>query len=204
MPRKAAPAPASTDAPAEPRRSSRIKEQPKPEKPSKRAPAKPRAKKAKPVEEKEGEAQDDGEEVKPKSTRGKKRTSPEKDAEGATEPAAVEEEAPPAKKAKPDSKPASKAASKPASRASAKPPSRTAPTKPPSKAGKPASRASAKPPSTAKKPASRAGSKKPSSKVRFIMFRVDVNIIHLPGRSTHKRERGSRPRRRADCGGARS
>ncbi|CDO70102.1 hypothetical protein BN946_scf184806.g29 [Trametes cinnabarina] len=154
MPRKAA-QPAE---PVEPRRSSRIKEQPKPEPAPKKAPAKPRSKKTK-------EPAAEGEE-KPKSNKGRKRTAAEKDEEDGA-PAANGEE-PPAKKVKPaskaGSKPASKAAgttSKPASKAS------RAGSKPPSRASaKPASRASAKPPSSAgKKPASRAGSKKPASKI---------------------------------------
>ncbi|KIM80208.1 hypothetical protein PILCRDRAFT_9759 [Piloderma croceum F 1598] len=112
MPRKA---PAATDG-AEPRRSSRIKDLPKTD-PPKKAPAKPRAKKA------DGEA--------PK--RGKKRAA--EDTNGAE---------PPAKKAKAAAKPASKAAAKPSSKASAKPTSKAS-AKPTSRAGskKPASKVEA-------------------------------------------------------------
>ena len=108
MPRKAA-AP-SAYASAEPRRSSRIKEQPKAEAPPKKA-AKPRAKKVKPADEKEGEDKDSAEETveatKPKSTKGRKRTTTDKEAEEPAEPtaeppteppAAQAEEAPPSKK----------------------------------------------------------------------------------------------------------
>lgn len=100
MPRKAA-APASSDV-LEPRRSSRIKEQPKVEAPPKKA-AKPRAKKAKPADEKDGEAKESADEPaeapKPKSARGKKRSVSDKDAEEPAEPPAAEaEEAPPSKK----------------------------------------------------------------------------------------------------------
>ena len=84
MPRKAA---ATTETTAEPRRSSRIKEQPKPEPAPKKAPAKPRTKKVK-------EPAAEGEE-KPKSTKGRKRTAAEKDAEDG---AAVNGDEPPAKK----------------------------------------------------------------------------------------------------------
>ena len=64
----------------EPRRSSRIKDQVKPDPPSKKAPAKPRTKKPKATEE-DGDAAD---KEKPKSaSRGKKRTSAEKEAESA-------------------------------------------------------------------------------------------------------------------------
>lgn len=97
MPRKAA-APAFTDA-TEPRRSSRIKEQPKAEALPKKT-AKPRAKKVKPAEEKEDElVEETTDAVKPKSARGKKRTVTDKVAEEPAEaPAAQEEEAPPSKK----------------------------------------------------------------------------------------------------------
>lgn len=64
MPRKAA----VTEGAAEPRRSTRIKDQPKPEPVVKKAPAKPRAKKADKVE-KEGEEKEE----KPKAARGRKR-----------------------------------------------------------------------------------------------------------------------------------
>jgi hypothetical protein len=105
MPRKAA-APSSSDALAEPRRSSRIKDQPKVDAPPKKA-AKPRAKKAKPADEKDGGADEPADEPaeapKPKSARGKKRTSTDKEAEELAEPpaeppAAQAEEAPPSKK----------------------------------------------------------------------------------------------------------
>ncbi len=87
-------APATADA-GEPRRSSRIKDQAKPEPPPKRAPAKPRSRKPKTVEE-EGDA---GEKEKPKSTaRGKKRTAAEKDAEHTPPPVNGEDAPPPAKK----------------------------------------------------------------------------------------------------------
>ena len=86
MPRKAATA---GDAAVEPRRSSRIKDQPKPDPPApKKAPAKPRTKKVK-------EPAAEGEE-KPKSTKGRKRTAAEKDAEDGE--AAVNGDEPPAKK----------------------------------------------------------------------------------------------------------
>jgi hypothetical protein len=76
---------------AEPRRSSRIKDQAKPEPPLKKAPAKPRSKKPK-VTSEEGDA---GNKEKPKSaSRGKKRTSAEKEAEH-PEPAVNGEAAPP-------------------------------------------------------------------------------------------------------------
>lgn len=97
MPRKAAAAAGESGAPAsEPRRSSRIKEQPKPEPVVKRAPAKPRVKKAD-KEKQEGEAD---KEEKPKSARGKKRKEAEvteaTEANGAAPGGEGEE--PPAKK----------------------------------------------------------------------------------------------------------
>ena len=77
---------------AEPRRSSRIKDQAKPEPPSKKAPAKPRSKKPKATAE---EGDDAGNKEKPKSVpRGKKRTSAEKEAEH-PEPAVNGDAAPP-------------------------------------------------------------------------------------------------------------
>ena len=83
MPRKAAAATSEGEA-AEPRRSSRIKDQPKPEPAPKKAPAKPKStKKAK-------EAEGSGEEAaaeKPKSTKGKKRPA-EDDGEANGEPPA--------------------------------------------------------------------------------------------------------------------
>ena len=86
MPRKAAAA--TTDTPAEPRRSSRIKEQPKAEPAPKKAPAKPRGKKAKAAEAEaapEGDAEKAEEAVaeKPKSAKGKKRKADEGDTEAA-------------------------------------------------------------------------------------------------------------------------
>ncbi|KAI9441313.1 AhpC-TSA-domain-containing protein [Lactarius indigo] len=92
MARKGAPATADS---GEPRRSSRIKDQAKPEPPSKRAPAKPRSRKPKTTED-EGEVV---EKEKPKSaTRGKKRTAAEKDADHTPPPANGEGAPPPAKK----------------------------------------------------------------------------------------------------------
>jgi hypothetical protein len=77
MPRKAAAAPAE---PGEPRRSSRIKEQPKPQV-TKKAPAKPRTKRgAAPkvaLETEEQPAEGEPAAAKPKSARGKKRTPEE-------------------------------------------------------------------------------------------------------------------------------
>lgn len=79
---------------AEPRRSSRIKDQAKPEPPPKKAPAKPRSKKPKSTAE-EG---DTSNKEKPKSApRGKKRTSAEKEYEH-PEPAVNGEAAPPPSK----------------------------------------------------------------------------------------------------------
>jgi hypothetical protein len=76
---------------AEPRRSSRIKDQAKPEPPPKKTPAKPRSKKPKATAE-EGDASN---KEKPKSApRGKKRTSAEKEAEH-PEPAVNGDAAPP-------------------------------------------------------------------------------------------------------------
>jgi hypothetical protein len=86
-------APIAADA-GEPRRSSRIKDQAKPEPPQKKAPAKPRSRKPKTVEE--GDA---AEKEKPKSTaRGKKRTAAEKDAEHIPPPVNGEDAQPPTKK----------------------------------------------------------------------------------------------------------
>lgn len=83
MPRKAA-APAA-DASAEPRRSARIKEQPKSEPVPKKTPTKPRGRKPKAAAAAEGEEKEKPVEAapaeKPKSTKGKKRTAAEKDAE---------------------------------------------------------------------------------------------------------------------------
>jgi hypothetical protein len=93
MPRKAA---APADAiPVEPRRSSRIKDQPKAEVPAKKAPAKPRQKKTNaateaadgdvPMTNGDDKSKDT---EKPKST-GKKRTAAEREAEEATASAPV-------------------------------------------------------------------------------------------------------------------
>jgi hypothetical protein len=73
MPRKAAVPAGESGAPAqEPRRSSRIKDQPKPAPPAKKA-TKPRVKKA----DKEKAAGEEDQESKPKSARGRKRKEPE-------------------------------------------------------------------------------------------------------------------------------
>ena len=96
MARKGATA-AATDG-GERRRSSRIKDQVKPDPPPKKAPAKPRTKKPKATGE-EGDAAD---KEKPKSAaRGKKRTSAEKEAESAQPAVNGEDAPPPAKKVKP-------------------------------------------------------------------------------------------------------
>ncbi|KAG5637065.1 hypothetical protein H0H81_005946 [Sphagnurus paluster] len=158
MPRKAAAAVDSTDAP-EPRRSSRIKDLPKSE-PVAKKPAKPRVKKAdKEKEETKDAAAEDGaqaeaKEEKPKSARGRKRKAVDEPNGEAAGTDGEAENAPPAKKAKPASK-----------AASAKPPSKAAAAaKPASKASKPASKASAKPASTAAaKPASGAAAKPAST-----------------------------------------
>jgi len=159
---------AATIEAGEPRRSSRIKDQAKPDPTPKKAPAKPRTRKPKASVE-DGDV---GNKEKPKSAaRGKKRTASEKDAEAAPPAVNGDDAQPPAKKAKPDSyaaaKPVSKTAAKPPSKVAAKPASKAATTetttKPASKAaapdvgGKPLSKA-------ATKPASRAGSRKPVSK----------------------------------------
>jgi len=89
MPRKAAASADGTTDAAEPRRSSRIKDMPKPE-PVVKKPAKPRTKKA----DKEAK---EGDEEKPKSAKGKKRKADE----GPAGEAAAEddgEKAPPSKK----------------------------------------------------------------------------------------------------------
>lgn len=99
MPRKAAAAPA-TDTPSEPRRSSRIKEQPRAD-PPKKAP-KPRAKKAKPAEAKADETTADVKtEPKPKSARGRKRPAADKDAEAGDAAVPDDAEKPPSKKVRP-------------------------------------------------------------------------------------------------------
>jgi hypothetical protein len=95
MPRKAAAAGEPGGSALEPRRSSRIKDQPKQDQVVKKAPAKPRAKKGD-KEKQEGEA-DKGE--KPKSSRGKKRKEPETtETNGAAPEAEAEGGEPPAKK----------------------------------------------------------------------------------------------------------
>ena len=81
---------AATAHASEPRRSSRIKDQPKPDPLPKKAPTKPRARKPKATGE-EGTA---GNKEKPKSAGGKKRTATEKDAEDA-QPAVNGDDAPP-------------------------------------------------------------------------------------------------------------
>ena len=79
----------------EPRRSSRIKDQPKPDPPPKKAQAKPRARKPKAT----GEEGDAGNKEKPKSAAGgKKRTATEKDAEDSQPAVNGEGASPPAKK----------------------------------------------------------------------------------------------------------
>lgn len=80
---------------AEPRRSSRIKDQGKPDPPLKKAPAKPRSKKPKATAE-EGDVSN---KEKPKSAaRGKKRTAAEKEGEYAQPAVNGEDAPPPAKK----------------------------------------------------------------------------------------------------------
>ena len=93
MPRKAA---ATTDSAGEPRRSARIKDQPKPEPAPKKAPAKPRSKKPK-ADVAEDAADKAPKEDKPKSARGKKRTADEAKAEDAVleNGAPADEDAPP-------------------------------------------------------------------------------------------------------------
>ena len=93
MPRKATASTEGATDGGEPRRSSRIKEQPKPEPVVvKKAPAKPRSKKAEKDTTKETKA--DSEE-KPKSTKGKKRKA---DEDAPAEGAEGDDKAPPAKK----------------------------------------------------------------------------------------------------------
>jgi hypothetical protein len=111
MPRKAAAA--STEATAEPRRSSRIKDQPKAEPVTKKAPAKPRAKKAKAAEaeaapEADADRAEEPAAEKPKSSRGQKRKADGEDAEqaaaevnGTDAPTEEGENPPPSKKACP-------------------------------------------------------------------------------------------------------
>jgi len=166
MPRKATVATERATGGAEPRRSSRIKDLPKPE-PVKKKSAKPRAKKVEKDKEEQGEDNED----KPKSSRGRKRKEPE-EPNGAP---AGEGEEPPAKKVRsfiviedtiaeavPQAKPPSKASAKPTSKVADKPSSKAS--------AKPASTNTAKPVSGtgSVKPASRAGSKKPASKVRHL------------------------------------
>ena len=90
MPRKAATAPEGATDNAAPRRSSRIKDLPKPE-PAVKKPAKPRAKKADKDKDEKGDEKED----KPKSARGKKR----KETDEPNGAVAEESEEPPAKKA---------------------------------------------------------------------------------------------------------
>jgi hypothetical protein len=86
---------AATIEAGEPRRSSRIKDQAKPDPPPKKAPARPRTRKPKAS----GEDGDAGNKEKPKSAaRGKKRTASEKDAEAAPPAVNGDEAQPPAKK----------------------------------------------------------------------------------------------------------
>jgi len=86
---------ATTTDGAERRRSSRIKDQAKPDPPPKKAPAKPRSRKPKAT----GEEADAAGKEKPKSAaRGKKRTSAEKEAESAQPAVNGEDAPPPAKK----------------------------------------------------------------------------------------------------------
>jgi hypothetical protein len=86
---------AATTNAGEPRRSSRIKDQPKPDPPPKKTPAKPRSRKPKAT----GEVGDAGNKEKPKSAAGsKKRTATEKDGEDAQPAVNGEDAAPPAKK----------------------------------------------------------------------------------------------------------
>ena len=86
---------ATTANAGEPRRSSRIKDQPKPDLPPKKAPTKPRTRKPKAT----GEEGDTGNKEKPKSAAGgKKRTATEKDAEDAQPAVNGEDASPPAKK----------------------------------------------------------------------------------------------------------
>jgi hypothetical protein len=92
MPRKAATAPEGATDTAEPRRSSRIKDLPKPEQVVKK-PAKPRAKKADKDKEEKTEDKDD----KPKS-RGRKRKEPDEPNGVPADEAEDEGEEPPAKK----------------------------------------------------------------------------------------------------------
>jgi len=86
---------ATTTEGREPRRSSRIKDQAKPDPPPKRTPAKSRARKPKPAAE-DGDANN---KEKPKSaTSGKKRTASEKEAEYAQPAVNGDDSPPPAKK----------------------------------------------------------------------------------------------------------
>jgi len=128
---------------SQPRRSSRIKEMPKPE---------PVKKQTKPRQKKAAKEIVDGVEEKTKGSKGRKRKATAEDEDNGE--AQGDAEQPAAKKTKPDSK--------------AKPTSKAKPSsKPASAAAKPASKASAKPASRAPstKPASRGGSRKPHSKV---------------------------------------
>lgn len=100
MPRKATAA--YTDAPAEPRRSSRIKEQPKPEAAPKKA-TKPRAKRTDKEKQEVEKAEDKEKEDKPKPTKGRKRKAAEEpngvQADAEAEAKGAEGEEPAAKKA---------------------------------------------------------------------------------------------------------
>ncbi|KAL4079898.1 hypothetical protein V8B97DRAFT_661958 [Scleroderma yunnanense] len=165
MPRKAA-VTTSTDAPAEPRRSSRIKERPKADPLEQETPAKSRTKKVKPAEAKAGRQKKvySEELSKLESARGKKRTAADKDMEDSGAAGPDDLKAPPAKKAKSDSK---AAAVKPpfrvagttnlASKSTSMPVSRAAFTTPDLKAVHAVPHVLAHPPSTnAKQPGSQA------------------------------------------------
>lgn len=93
MPRKAAAATEGGTETAEPRRSSRIKDMPKPETAVKKV-AKPRAKKADKAKDEKAEGKED----KPKSSRGKKRKEVEEPNGAPAEEGAEGDKAPPAKK----------------------------------------------------------------------------------------------------------
>ena len=99
MPRKAAAA--YTDAPAEPRRSSRIKEQPKPEPAPKKA-TKPRAKRTDKEKQEAEKAEDKEKEDKPKPAKGRKRKAADEpngvQAEAGAEAKGADDEEPAAKK----------------------------------------------------------------------------------------------------------
>lgn len=88
MPRKSATT--ATDGSAEPRRSARIKDQPKPTVSSKKAPAKPRARKTKANEQPVEDAAEE-----PKPTKGRKRAASEVEAEDAALNGASDVDGPP-------------------------------------------------------------------------------------------------------------